>query len=50
MSTLQTYLSEIEVYMNLKNLIFTFYTGSLHMTSCAKVVNNISQNFILCDF
>ena len=30
------------------SLIFTFYTGSLHMTSCclcSKVVNNISRNF-----
>ena len=36
---------------NLKRLIFTFQTGSLHMTSClcAKVVNNISPNFNLCD-
>jgi len=37
---------------NPKSLIFTFYTGSLHMTSCclfSKVVNNISWNFNLCD-
>ena len=38
---------------NPKSLFFTFYTGSLHMTSyclCSKVVNNISRNFKLCDF
>ena len=35
-----------------QSLIFTFYTGSLHMTSCclcSKVVNNISRKFNLCD-
>jgi len=55
--TLQTYFSKILSKLKRtpcqKRLIFTFKTGSRHMTSCclcAKVVSNISQIFNLCDF
>jgi hypothetical protein len=54
MPTLQTYfneiLSKLKRTRSQKRLIFTFLTGSPHMTLCclcAAVVNNISRNFDL---